>query len=160
MLSTALSSVSMEECSSQYSKKTTSQPPRSQSVPGRVVHGSQRRMEVRGAEHCSEAAACDCRMSVAAELAGGHSAGHSEVMPAEWRPEEEDSPSRSGSSGYLSQPTLNSAPGSNSLFLPLKFQLTFWMSVQKACRSQPGFVRRSDESSSNSFLLMINFQRS
>lgn len=27
------------------------------------------------------------------------------------------------------------------------------MSVQKACRSQPGFVHRSDESSPNSFLL-------
>lgn len=60
-------------------------------------------MEVRGAAHCSEAAACDCRMPVAAELAGGYS-GHSEVMTAEQAKPGEEDPPWSRNSSYLSQP--------------------------------------------------------
>lgn len=93
--STALRSASRGGSSSQYSRQLPN-------PQGASQFQAEWRMEVRGAAHCSEAAACDCRMLVAAELAGGHS-GHSEVMTAEGKPGEEDPPwSRNNS--CLSQP--------------------------------------------------------
>ena len=127
-LSTALSPANREECSSRCSKKTTPQPPSGQSAPRRVARGSE---VPRTAGRL---------LRVTAEALWLHNSLEDTAEPLEVTPAavqgavEEDHPPRprrgQGRVACLPQPTLELSSRFDSP-LPPKFQLSFWISVQR-----------------------------